>query len=120
MFCCCYDNVFLSFLVFLLKYLKSIQRFSLTLSLPFFSDLDSYQRQFPYLQKQTNFWIAVFHNGFRCDYYNNYLDEQCHEVLDRVYMVLTLKQYRNALKSIFEVSTKLIKTLVKFLFMNFT
>ena len=90
--------------------------FSLTyvyLIIFFISEEDHYKREFPDLPRQTKFWREVFHNGFKCDYYNKYFDGQCHEILDRVYMILTQEYHHNAFISVFEVSMKL-KHLINF------
>ena len=81
----------------------------------FFSEKDHYQRQFPDLPRQTDFWTEVFHNGFKCDYYNNYLDGQCHEILDRNYKFLTTDYYKDAFKSLFEVNINVNRILYKIL-----
>ena len=109
-------KVFLSlFIDLLLKDLKNTMYFfKLIIMFNFFIiEDDHYQREFPDLPRQTKFWKEVFHNGFKCDYYNKYLDGQCHEILDRVYMILTQEYHHNAFISVFEVSMKL-KQLVYF------
>ena len=69
----------------------------------FFRKNPKYVRTYSNLPKQTDFWCEVFHNGFNCDYYNQYFNEKCMEGLDHIYMILTKPEYQDAFKSVFEV-----------------